>query len=185
MMRSLLLAPLCALLAASCFAESAPPHAGPTAQEVIEFERIAQPSKQGDDQLNEQVSPDGTRAFVLTRKADVASDTNRYRIQLFDVTPAHLAARRVPSPDVVFSLDASRDNSYYAQAIKNVQWLDDRTLVFLARRAGETFQVFGLDVVTRELTPLTHEKDVIVSFAVSRDLRRVVYAVQVLSLIHI
>ena len=40
-------------------------------------------------------------------------------------------------------------------------------------------QVYSLDVARRELAQLTHEKNLIVSYAVSEDLQRVVYAAQV------
>jgi len=179
-MRSILLAPLCALLASSASMASAQAHAGPTAREVVEFERIVQPLNQNDDLLNEQVSPDGSQAFIVTRRADVASDKNLYRIQLLDTLPAHLAAQREPNPVTVFSLEATQESNFWAPAVHQVQWHSDRTLVFLARLAGGgPYQVYRLDVPKRELVQLTHEKDAIVAYAVSQDLQRVVYEVQV------
>lgn len=179
MMRSILLAPLCALLAASTFADSTPSVAGPSVREVVEFERILQPKDQSEDVMREQVSPDGTRAFIVTRKANVDSDKNRYRIQLLDLTPAHLASQRAPHPETVFSLEAAHDHDMWAAPVKDVRWHGDHTLVFLGRVGDEPAQVYRLDLPGRKLVQLTHEKGRIVSFAASDDLRRVVYDVQV------
>ena len=178
-MRPLLIAPLCALLGVIVNAVAAQPLAGPSVREVVEFKRIVQPADQDDDALHEQVSPDGKQAFIVTRQADVDSDKNRYDILLLNVAPDRLAIQRAPSPLTIFSTAVDNDNSGILSAMRNVQWHGDQTLVFMARLNGESFQVYSLDVPTRKLVQLTHEKNLIVSFAASRDLRRVVYAVQV------
>lgn len=147
--------------------------------ELVEFKQIVQPGSQNNDALLEQVSPDGTQAFIVTRKADIASDRNRYEIQLLDLTPDHLAAQRAPSPVTVFSTSADHDNDNSLPAVRDVHWHGDRTLVFLARLGGESLQVYRLDVPKRELAQLTHETNLIVSYAASQDLQRVVYAAQV------
>lgn len=180
-MRSILfaLAPLCALLGAVGDVAVAQPLPGPTVREVVEFTHIIQPAHQNDDVLHEQVSPDGAQAFVVTRKADVASDRNRYDIQLLDLVPAHLAAQHVPAPVTVFSVAAANDNFIGTPAVQDVRWADDRTLVFLARLNDAPAQVYSLDVPERKLVQLTHEANLIVSYDVPKDHRRVVYAVQV------
>ena len=178
-MRSLLIAPLCTLFLAVADAAAAPAPAGPTVRDIVEFTQFVQPANENDDTLHEQISPDGTQAFIVTRRGDVASDKNRYEIQLLDMTPDHLATQRGPAPVTVFSAAMSRDNNFASQAMQDVRWADRRTLVFLARLDDESFQVYRLDVVSRELVQLTHETNFIVSYAVSQDLRRVVYAVQV------
>jgi dipeptidyl aminopeptidase/acylaminoacyl peptidase len=170
---------LLTFLCAAVDVAAAPPLVGPTVHDIVEFTQIVQPRNDDDDALHEQVSPDGTQAFIVTRKADVASDKNRYEIQLLDLTPDHLAAQRVPAAVTVFSAAASRDNSFFVPAIQDVQWHGDRTLVFLARLGGDSFQVYRLDLPKRELVQLTHETNLIVSYAVSQDLQRAVYAVQV------
>jgi len=177
--RFILLAPLCAILCLPGAMAATQPAAGPTVHDIVEFTRIVQPQGQNDDALNEQVSPDGTQAFIVTRKADVASDRNRYEIQLLDLRPESLAVQRLPAPVTLFSAAVSHDNDEAVPGIQDVRWHDDRTLAFLARLDGESFQVYRLDVPKRELVQLTHEKNVIVSYAASQDLRRVVYAVQV------
>ncbi len=178
-MRPLLIAPLCALLAVISNTVTAQPLAGPSVREVVEFKRIVQPVDQDEDALREQVSPDGKQAFIVTRQADVDNDKNRYDILLLDVSPDRLATQRVPSPLNIFSVAVANDNSGALSAIRNVQWHGDQTLVFMARLNGASFQVYGLDVRTRKLVQLTSEKNLIVSYAASQDLRRVVYAIQV------
>jgi dienelactone hydrolase len=160
-------------------AEGSHAQTGPTVREVVEFRRILQPASPGVDEFRRQLSPDGARAFIVTRKADVASDRNRYEIQLLHLAPDRLAERRVPAPEVVFSADVSEDGNAALPAVDDVRWWDDRSLVFMARLNDGLYQVYRLDLPKRELTQLTRETNPIVSFAASRDMRRLVYAVQV------
>lgn len=180
-MRSILLslAPLCAILSAAVDVAVARPLPGPTVREVVEFTHILQPANQNNDILHEQVSPDGSRAFIVTRKAEVASDINHYEIELLDLVPSHLAAQRSPAPVTVLSVAAANDNFIATPAVQDVRWADDHTLVFLGRLADAPAQVYSLDVTGHQLVQLTHEANLIVSYEVSADRRRVVYAVQV------
>ena len=170
---------LSALLAVAAGTAGAQQAAGPSVRDVVEFKRIIQPVNQNDAALPEHVSPDGKRAFILTRQADVASDKNRYEILLLDMRPNRLAAQRVPSPEIVLSVTPDHDSREYPTAIQNVQWHGDRTLVFLGRLKDDTYEVYSLDIGTRKLVQLTHETSPILSYAASQDLRRVVYSVQV------
>ncbi len=153
--------------------------AGPTVREVVEFRQLLQPYNHSAEALRQQVSPNGMRAFIVTRKSDVASDSNRYEIQLLHVAPDRLSQHRVASPETVLSVDVSDDGNGAFPAIQGVRWWDDLSLVFLARLKGVEFQVYRLHLPTRELVALTHESLPIVSFAVAKDMRRIVYAVQV------
>lgn len=178
-MRSYLFAPLCVLFwAASSTTFAGEDLPGPTVREVVEFKRILQPRDANANALREQVSADGTRAFIVTRKADVANDKNRYEIQLLHLTPDRLTARHVPAPETVLSVDITDDSDIARPAIQDVRWWDDRTLIFLARLKDTSFQVYRLDLPTRELVQLTREVNPIVSYAASRGMKRLVYAVQ-------
>lgn len=183
-MRSTTLAPLCtcmAILSGAVLiqhAANAQP-VGPTVRDIVEFKRIVQPHDQEDDALPEQVSPDGKRAFIVTRQAEVDRDANRYEILLFDVTPKSLAESNASRPEVVLSVTPEHDNREVPLAVRDVQWHGDHTLVFLARMKAGLFQVYSLDIVTRQLTQLTHETRPILSYAASQDLRRVVYCAQI------
>jgi dipeptidyl aminopeptidase/acylaminoacyl peptidase len=178
-MRPLVIAPLWALLLFIVNPANPQTFAGPSVREIVEFKRIVQPVDQDENALREQVSPDGKQAFVVTRQADVDSDKNRYDILLLNVAPDRLGTQRVPNPATIFSVAVDNDNSGVFSAIRNVQWHGDRRLVFMARLSGHSFQVFSLDIRTRKLAQLTHERNLIVSYAVSQDLQRVVYAIQV------
>jgi len=177
-MRSLLL-PAAGLLLAVGFSAAAQTPGGPSVQDIVEFTRLVQPNSPNPEAVQEQLSPDRTRAFIVTRRASVATDTNHYEIQLLHLSPERLAERRVPAPEVVFAFDSGSDPSYVDPAIQQVRWWGDRSLVFMGRLKDGYQQLYRLDLPTRELIPLTHEETPIVSFAASRDLRRLVYAIQV------
>lgn len=152
---------------------------GPTVREVVEFTRIVQPRDSDANALQTQVSPDGRRAFIVTRTADVASDRTVFRILLLDLAPERLDARRSATPRRLLTIAAARDPSYLDPAIQDVRWVGARTLVFLGRVNGGVNQAYRLDVRTARLAPLTRETLHIVSFAVSDDLRHVVYVAQI------
>ena len=169
---------LCALLTlAVCVCEPAlaQQRTGPTVREVVEFTRIVQPRDADPDQLQEQVSRDGKQAFIVTRKADTSTNRNHYRILLLDVRPQYLAAGRVAAPVAVASFDAEYDNDSAYPALQDARWVDARTIVFRGRVKGTAFQVWKVDIQTRRLEQLTFAPLGVVSYAVSDDLRRVVY----------
>jgi hypothetical protein len=150
--------------------------AGPGARDLIEFTQIVQPANQDDEALQEQISPDGAHAFIVTRRADVASDTNRYQIQLLDVRPVSLAAQTPPNPVTLLSANIGEDFNRIDPSLKLVHWHGNRTLVFLGRLGGSALQVYSVDILTRKVTQLTSETNRIMSYAESQDLRRIVYA---------
>jgi dipeptidyl aminopeptidase/acylaminoacyl peptidase len=156
---------------------------GPTVKDVIEFTRIAQPQSHDTDALQSQVSPDGARAFIVTRKADVASDKNRFEILLFDVEPGRLAALHAAGRSAVhqrlLTIEATEDTDDTDPFLQDARWVGNRTIVFRGRMPGEQFQVHAVDVVTRRLTQLTFQAEGVVSFDVSRDLKRVLYVAPV------
>lgn len=178
-MRLLLLAPACAFLWAvtSASAEQAP--AGPSVRDVVEFTRIVQPMGNDPEELRRQVSPDGTRAFIVVRRADVARDRNHYEIQLLSLRAEQLGSGHPPAPETVFSFDSDQDPYNGDLAVQQVRWLDDRSLVFTGRIETAFNQAYRLDLTTQAVTRLTYETTPVVSFDISRDGRRIVYAVQV------
>ena len=165
----------CLLL--SHFAVNAAP--GPTVRDVVEWTRIIQPADHDGDLLRSQISPDGTRAFIVTRKADVATDHNVYEILLLDVAAAHLDAGHAAPVRKLLSVDATQDNDYGEPFLQDVRWMGNGTLVFRASIHDAPVQVYKLDVESAELSALTAERRPIVWFAVADDLSRVVYLAQV------
>ena len=156
---------------------------GPTVKDVIEFTRIAQPQSHDTDALQSQVSPDGERAFIVTRKADVGSDKTRFEILLLDVEPGRLAALaqvgRTAEPQRLLTIEATEDADDADPFLQDARWAGNRTIVFRGRMPGEQFQVHAVDVVTRRLTQLTFQAEGVVSFDVSRDLKRILYVAPV------
>ena len=141
MRRLICVSPLVPLALCVCGAANAQPPTGPTVAEVVEFTRIVQPRDADPDQLRAQVSPDGMQAFVVTRKADTRSDSNRYQILLLNVRPQQLATGRVAAPRVVAGFDARQDNDSAYPALQDARWADARTIVFRGRVHGASFQV--------------------------------------------
>lgn len=150
---------------------------GPSVQEVIEFTRIIQPVKLDDDTLQTQISPDGEQLFIVTRKADVATDRNRFDILLMEVSPARLAALKglPPAPTRLVSVDAAHDKADAHPSLRDARWVGNRTIVFRARMNDEPYQVYRVDVLTRKVSQLTYAPLGVVAFDVPDDLRRVIY----------
>lgn len=178
-MRFPFLTPLIAGLAGVLLTTWAQAAHGPSVRDVVEFTAMVQPDNNSSEALRQQVSPDGTRAFIVTRKAIVASDRNRYEILLLRLSPDVLATQKPGAPEVVFSFETDKDPYYADPAIEQVRWRDNQTLLFLGRMTDAQQQVYRLDLSTRGLQQLTHASTPIVSFAASDDLKRIVYAAQV------
>lgn len=178
-MRLVLLAPACAFLWTVTPAAAEPAAAGPSVRDVVEFTRIVQPLGKDAEELRRQISPDGTRAFIVVRKADVAGDRNHYEILLLSMRPADLASGRPPAPETVLSFDSEQDPYNGDLAVQQVRWLDDQSLLFTGRIETGFNQAYRLDLTAKAVTRLTFEATPVVSFDVSRDGRRIVYAVQV------
>jgi dipeptidyl aminopeptidase/acylaminoacyl peptidase len=169
---------------------------GPTVQEVVEFTRIIQPVLYDNETLQTQVSPDGGQLFIVTRKANVATDRNRFEILLMDVSPARLAALArkgltsqagTPSasapppapPSLLLAVESSRDRADSDPSLREARWVGSRTIVFRARMNDEAHQVYQVDVITRKVKQLTYAPHGVLAFEVPDDLRRVVYVSQV------
>ncbi|MEO6279851.1 hypothetical protein [Roseateles sp.] len=152
---------------------------GPTVKEVVEFTRIIQPAWQDDETLQTQRSPDGGQAFVVTRQADVATDTNRFEILLLDLSTERLAAARRVLPTRLVTVAARQDSDDAQPALLEVRWVNDRTLVFRARMDDQPYQAYRVDVLTHQVTQLTFAPLGLLSFDLSADLQRVVYVAPV------
>ncbi len=174
-MRIYLVASLLAVLAAALSPVTAQGSSGPTVRDVVEFKKIVQPLANDAEALRRQISPDGTRAFVVTRKADVASDSNRYEIVMLDLDAQRLAQGRPKPPEVVFAFEAKFDEYSGYPALAEAQWAGDQALVFRAKISDEIFQVYSLNLLSRQVIQLTHSSMPIWSFAAANDLRRLVY----------
>ncbi|HEY1129946.1 MAG TPA: hypothetical protein VGF12_11115 [Roseateles sp.] len=178
-MRLLLLAPVSALIGIASSVAAIPPSEGPSVRDIVEFTKIVQPMDQSSDGLRRQVSPDGSRVFFVTRRSHVATDRNRYEIQLLALDPVQLKSGHPAAPRTVFTFESDDDHFLEDMAVRQVRWHDDRTLLFIGRMEDGVNQAYRLDVPTGQVTRLTHETTPVVSFEIDRDQRRMVYAVQV------
>lgn len=175
-----LLQPAFAIVVTTCSSGGGAAASAPTVQEVVEFTRLVfDRSMSEDEHLRRQTSPDGTRTFVVTRKANARTDRNRYEILLLDVRPERLVAGNVDKPRSLLVLDPVVDNNGGWPSLLEPRWVGNRTIVFRARLRDAVFQVFQLDTLSRKLTQLTFSATDVVSFAISDDLRTLVYTVQV------
>ncbi len=164
-----------------CCGAAAVAPTGPTVQEVVEFTRIIQPLNQNQEDLQRQVSPDGRHAFIVTRRADVATDRNLFEILLLDLAAVDMAAGTAPPPRRLLTVPALKDYDYREPAIQNAEWVGNRHIVFKGQLSDGLYQVYKLDVASGRVTALTSETRLIGQFAVSADLRRVVYLALVLN----
>jgi hypothetical protein len=167
-----------AVLCTARATDAASARLGPTVRELVEFTRIIQPEHHDAHALKAQVSPDGRRAFIVTRRADVATDVNWFEILLLDLELGRLVSGRFQEPRRLLALQAKRDQDYAVPAVQDVRWVGNSNLVFLASVRDEPMQVYALDVATRKLSQLTRSPHLIARFDVSADLRRIVYVGQ-------
>ncbi len=151
---------------------------GPTVREVVEFTTLVQPRSGGDEELQAQRSPDGERAFIVTRQADVATDQNRFDILLLDLSPQRLARGGYEEPQRLLRVEDTQDQAYLFPSIRQARWVGNDSIVFLARLNQTPLQVYRLDIGSRRVTQLTQAKGLIVSYDVSDDMRHVVYVAQ-------
>lgn len=166
-------------LVAALLAPAARAAIGPTVKEVIEFTRIIQPLGHDNDALQSQISPDGEHAFIVTRKADVATDKNRFEILLLELQGRRRPMVRASEPVRLVTVDAQKDADDADPAIRDARWAGNGTIVFRGRLRDDAPQVYRLDVATRQMTQLTFDAHGVVEFDVSRDLKRVVYLASV------
>lgn len=152
---------------------------GPTVREVIEFTRLIQPVKHDEETLQSQISADGDRAFIVTRTAHVASDTNKVDILMLDVNPARLAASRQAAPTRLLTVTGRADEGDDKPSLRDARWVGNRTIAFRARMNDGPYQVYRIDVVTKQLTQMTDVPLGVLDFDLTTDLRRVVYVAPV------
>lgn len=163
----------------ACAAAAPPAAPGPTVTDVVEFTRIAFPRESSDDELRSQISPDGTRALVVTRTANTRTDRNRYRFLLLDIRPERLDAGQVAAPHTLLMLEPPVDHNAAYPSVADVRWVGNATIVFRAELEGGLFQAYKLDAGSGRLTQLTYSPTDVVGFAVSDDLRRIAYTARV------
>lgn len=126
-------------------------------------------------------SPDGSKFVAVLRKGNPQTGDNDYSLIAFDtqevVADVNATRRSLPKPVVLaeFSTESSDD------AIDQVQWLPDgRGIAFVGRENHKPAQVYLLDLPSRRLSQLTHERGDVIRFALTPDRNVVMYAARVI-----
>lgn len=114
------------------------------------------------------LSPDGRWFVVSVKRGNIEQNTNDYSLLLYRSAEAleSLQARRL----------ITMGSSSNREAIKSVKWLNDsETLLFLGENAGESRQIYKLNIKTKGLTRLTNHPTAVANFDVSDDGDTIVY----------
>ena len=112
-------------------------------------------------------SPDRKRFLIRLKRGNVDRDVVEYRLLLYETSKVF-----APSNGELLLRMASSSNR---EAIQQVRWLDNQSVLFLGENPGGIPQVYRLDVLTRRLKQLTHHATPVVSYDASRDGQEIVY----------
>jgi hypothetical protein len=112
-------------------------------------------------------SPHKTKFLVIVKRGNIKLNTVDYSILLFQSRNVFAASK--PRVLVTMSSSSNRD------AVKNVRWLDDNTLVFLGETRSALPQVYKLDTRTGKTEQLTHHPTPVLAYDISHDARTLVY----------
>jgi dipeptidyl aminopeptidase/acylaminoacyl peptidase len=111
-------------------------------------------------------SPDGKELLIVTERGIVETNEREFSLLRFETSELF----RSPKPEVLLSM-RSRSNR---DAIRNVKWLDDETLIFLGE-SHDSSQVYLLHLRTREIEQLTEHPSPIVDFDFNPVIPELVY----------
>jgi dipeptidyl aminopeptidase/acylaminoacyl peptidase len=114
-------------------------------------------------------SPDNKRFVVVTERGIPETNEREFSLLLFETAELF----RAQGPKVLLAM-RSRSNR---DAIRNVAWLDDATLIFLGE-AHDTSQVYSLRLSRGRAEQLTRHPTPIVDFDFNPRLQEVVYAAE-------
>jgi dipeptidyl aminopeptidase/acylaminoacyl peptidase len=112
-------------------------------------------------------SPDRKRFLIRLKKGDVERNAVEYRLLLFETNDVF----RSPNGKLLVTMSSSSNR----EAIQEVRWLDNRSIVFLGENIDELSQVYRADIATMRTVQLTHHPAAVVSYDISRDGREIVY----------
>src|SRR5580704_11895292 len=114
-------------------------------------------------------SKNGKRFIVVLKKGNPEQNTNEFSLLLFRTSDAFES----PKPELLLTMSSSSNRD----AIGNLTWLEDnRTVVFVGENPGELPQIYALDVETKQLAKLTSHDTPVVSFSVSGNGEKLLFA---------
>jgi hypothetical protein len=114
-------------------------------------------------------SPDNQTFVTITERGILETNEREFSLLLFHTAELF----RPPKPEVLLSM-RSRSNR---DAIRNVKWLDNETLIFLGE-SRDSSEVYLLHLPAREIEQLTEHSSPIVDFVFHQESREVVYAAE-------
>jgi dipeptidyl aminopeptidase/acylaminoacyl peptidase len=112
-------------------------------------------------------SPNGKQFLLRLKKGDVERNVVQYSLLLFETDEVFHSP--VGKELVTMSSSSNREG------IQQVRWQGNHAVVFLGEAAGETPQVFRVDLFTRRRVQLTHHATPVVSYDISKDGKVIVY----------
>lgn len=130
----------------------------------IELERLYEPW--GDSATTR--SQDGRYLAFVTKKADLSSDANIYRLWVYATAGLRTTPSAMQRPPPHLVIEYKTMASTERPAISEFRWSDDGSHLFYLAQAGRNPpQLMTLDVVTRKARQVTHEVAGVWSYAVS------------------
>lgn len=115
-------------------------------------------------------SPDGTRVVIVTRRGNVETGRNEFRLEAFS-TPeiSKFVNSATQAPPARIPLLEFESSSVWP-AIDQLTWLpDSRRLAFIGRGIDQIGQIYLFDLETREITRVTDSPYDVARFAISAD----------------
>jgi len=112
-------------------------------------------------------SPDEKQFLVRLKKGDVEHNAVKYWLVLFRTSEAFHS----PKGRILVTMSSTSNR----EAIQQVRWLNNDSVLFLGENFGSLPQIYRLDVAARRLTQLTHHTTAVVSYDASRNGRELVY----------
>jgi hypothetical protein len=111
-------------------------------------------------------SPDKSQFVVLTHKGDIPTNSNIYSLWLLKSADAFQS----PRSEVIATLSTTTNQP----AIRDIRWMDDKTIVFLgAIQPSAKTPIYALNVPTRKVRRIYEFDGSIMAFDATRDLAAV------------
>lgn len=116
-----------------------------------------------------QFSPDGKRFIVIVERGDLGHGTNNYSLLLFETARVFKPCL----PKLLLTMSSSTNRP----AIKDLRWLkDNETVLFIGVKPAGTSQIYAFNIRTEHLRKLTNHPTDIVSYDVSDDGQKFLFA---------
>jgi dipeptidyl aminopeptidase/acylaminoacyl peptidase len=138
-----------------------------TIADSITMTMLGDPLAEYVDTSPAQFSPNGKQFVVVTRKGNLALNTNEYDLLLFESAEVFDS----PEPQLLLTLASSSSRA----AIANVRWKDNETIIFLGEKPGQTHRIYTFNVKTKKLAVLSQHSTSIVAFDATSDLATVIF----------